>query len=194
MKLLPSFPERDITLRDNGVLKRHHSPADILAAEVPIVRSNPTNPIVRSSLHERNGTLYLPNPGSLPIDRCIKTNLPAATIVMVNLRNPFDPLTWLNKNQRSIMVGLSAAAHARYREIIAISRISLLGAIATFIRGVLWGPIFFVATLGLTIASNLLKTSQPVRLSEICEEGIMIKGVCSAYLRDVTLQNSHSGI
>ena len=186
MKLKSSIPLRNVTLRENGALQIHHSPADILAAEVPIVISNPANWKRQSSVHEAKGMLCIPNSMSLPIDRCIKTNRPATKIVMVDVRNPFNPLTWWTKNPRTIMVGLSSGAHARYRAIIACARINLSAAFLTSICGLFWGPWFFGVSLLFLIAAGLLKTGRPIQVSECSGEIIAVKGACTPYLREVS--------
>ena len=177
--------------RSGNQLKKHHSPAEILAAEEPLLKQEPVNCVIEDQrMFEVAGNLHVENLSKLPLDRCVKTNRPVAKIVIVGLRNPLNPLTWWGKKSRQFMVGLTARAYEDYRTKVVGSRVCLFFAGLALPLAFFVYPLFFLSAAGLLIvAAGLLNSTAVVWSSHSKRRVTVLHGLCRDFVRDTISVN-----
>lgn len=129
------------------------------------------------------GDLHIEHMAELPLNRCVKTNLPTHKVLKVELRHPFQPLTWWGKRPRKLTVGLSKFSMQQHwvRKYFAWTMVALAALIALF--GVWSNPWLWFVSVGLFIAGSMLQAISPVWARVAERKVTIVCGVCPAFGR-----------
>lgn len=135
------------------------------------------------SASRQGDLLVIRNDPALPTRLCIRSGRPGAKAVMVNLRDPRNPMTWFGKRPR-IEVGLCRKHHENMCIAVALTWSMLsLGAVLVIV-GMLTTGIFplGVGLFSMAIA-GIFRASCPVTSPDATHSSATIHGVSPTYLR-----------